>query len=98
MANGVGFAGAAGGAAGAAIANAIKACGAIVQVSEQDFLDILARSHDPIVVHSPAGLLTKQKYMTSYKGLIFYTKTKQELVIPASVEIVNAKKIWIPEM
>jgi len=91
-----GAAGAAG--AVAAIANALKASGAIVSVEPQQFLTILQRIEEPLVVHSPSGLLTKYKYLTSYKGLIFFTKSKDPLLIPASVEMVTARKIWVPEM
>lgn len=80
------------------VANAIKASGPIIQVHPQDFLNILQKSPDPIVVQSPSGIFTKNKYITSYKGLYFYTKTKDPLIIPMSTEIINAKKIYIPEM
>lgn len=89
--------GAAGAAvAAAAIANAIKAMGPIVIVEPQVFLDILQRTEKPLVVHSPAGLMTKYKYLTSYKGLIFFTKSKDALLIPASAETISAKKIELP--
>jgi len=93
MTNGAGAAGAM-----AAIANAIKASGAIVRVEPQEFLNILSKVKEPLVVYSRAGFLTQHKYLTSYKGLIFFAKSKEQLLIPASVEIVNAKKIWVPEM
>jgi hypothetical protein len=83
-------------AAAAATANAIKAMGAIVVVEPQVFLDILQRSEKPLVVHSPAGFMTKYKYLTSYKGLAFFTKSKEALLIPASVETITAKKIELP--
>lgn len=82
----------------ASIANAIKASGAIISVEPNDFLAILSRNRDGVVVQSPPGFFTKHKYLTSYKGLIFYTKTSSPLTIPASVEVVGAKKIWVPEM
>jgi len=97
MTNGAAGAAAAG-AAGAAIANAIKASGAIVSVEPQEFLTILGRTEKPLVVHSPSGFLTKYKYLTSYKGLVFFSQSKDPLLIPASVELVTAKKIWIPQM
>ena len=93
MTNGAGAAGAA-----AVIAEALKAMGAIVCVEPQEFLAILERAEKPLVVHSPGGLLTKQKYLTSYKGLVFFTKSNEALLIPASVEMVTAKKIWVPQM
>ncbi len=89
---------ASGAAAAAAVANAIKASGAIVRVEPQDFLNIVGKVKEPLVVCSPAGFLTQYKYLTAYKGLVFFTKSKEQLLIGASAEIINAKKIWIPEM
>ncbi len=80
----------------AAATNAIKAMGAVVVVDPQVFLDILQRAEKPLVVHSPAGFVTKYKYLTSYKGLVFFTKSKEALLLPASVEAITAKKIEIP--
>ena len=77
---------------------ASKAMGSIVTVEPAEFLDILGKTEKPLVVHSPSGFMTKNKYITSYKGLVFFTKTKDQLLIPAAVEIINAKKISIPEM
>jgi hypothetical protein len=82
--------------AAAAANNAIKAMGAVVVVEPQIFLDILQRAEKPLVVHSPAGFMTKYKYLTSYKGLVFFTKSKEALLLPASVEAITAKKIEIP--
>ena len=87
-----------GASAAASVSNAIKASGAIVRVEPEDFLDILAKSDDPIVVQSPPGFFTRHKYLTSYKGLFFCAKSRDPLIIPPHVEIVNAKKIYIPEM
>ena len=96
MSNGAIGAGA--GGAAAVMAEALKAIGAIVCVEPQEFLGILERIEEPLVVHSPCGLLTKYKYLTSYKGLTFFTKSKEALLIPASVETITAKKIAIPQM
>jgi len=82
----------------AAVSNAIKASGAIVRVESQDFLYILSRSDDPIVVQSPPGFFTKYKYLTTYKGLFFCTKSRDPLMIPTNVETINAKSIYIPEI
>lgn len=89
---------AAGGAAAAhaAMVNAIRASGAIIQVEPNDFLDILARNQDPLVVFSPSGFLTKNQYITSYKGLFFHTKAPIPLTLPVDIELVQVKRIWIP--
>lgn len=91
--------GAAGGAAGAyaAIANAIKASGAIVRVKEEDFIKVISRAENPVVIISRGGFMKKDfDYLTSYKGLIFYTKTKNEIILPGNPEVISAQQIWIP--
>jgi len=96
MTNGA-AAGAGAAAAGAAIAQAIKASGAIVRVGPDNFMEILRRSERPLVVCATGGIFsTNYQYLTSYKGLAFFTKSPTELMLPGSAEIVRAKKIWIP--
>ena len=81
----------------AAIANAIKASGAIVQLEPEGFIAILQKSKDPLVVYAEGGVFSvNYQYLTSYKGLIFFTKSRTPLRLPVGAEIVNAKKIWIP--
>ena len=59
-------------AAAAAVANAVKASGAIVQLEPEDFLKILTRAKDPLVVMAEGGFFkTKYGYLTCYKGLDF---------------------------
>jgi len=90
--------GAAGGAAAAAaIAQAIKASGAIVSMEPQDFMSILSKMNKPLVVVAEGGFLKKNyQYLTGYKGLAFFTKTDSPLLLPGDVELIAAKKIWIP--
>ena len=67
----------AGDAAAAAVetANAIKASGAVVRVEARDFEAILGKVEAPLVVHAEGGVFSrKYHYLTSYKGLIFYTR------------------------
>jgi hypothetical protein len=88
---------AAGGAAAAAIAQAIKASGAIVRVESRDFATILTKTNEPLVVCAVGGFFsTNYQYLTSYKGLIFFTKTDTPLQLPSGCETVQSKKIWIP--
>jgi hypothetical protein len=90
---------AAGAGAAAAVANAVKASGAIVQVEPEDFLKILARAKDPLVVTAEGGFFkTKYQYLTSYKGLDFYCNSDELLPIPVGTELIRAGKIWIPGM
>ena len=92
-------AGASAGAAGAAaaMAQAIKASGAIVRIEPEDFLRILGRQTEPLVVSAKGGFFqTNYLYLSSYKGLAFFTKSPVALTLPRGCEIVNARKIWIP--
>jgi hypothetical protein len=76
--SGGGAAGASGAAAAAAaIAQAIKASGAIVRVEPRDFLRIFEQQEAPLVVHATGGFFsTSYQYLTSYKGLAFFTKSE----------------------
>ena len=88
---------AAGAAAAAATMEAIRSNGVIVRVEPASFADILARSPAPLVVQAIGGIFsTNYQYLTSYKGLAFFTKSSTPLALPASAEIVNAKSIMIP--
>jgi hypothetical protein len=91
-------AGASRAAATAAIANAIKAYGAIVHVEPLAFARILVRTPEPLVVHATYGVFsTKHKYLTPYRGLFFFTKTPTPFPLPDNVELVESKKIWVPD-
>jgi hypothetical protein len=86
-------------AAQAAIANAIKASGVVVRVEAGDFMTILKRIDEPLVVAGTGGVFKKHfQYLTSYKGLAFFTTSPSQLLFPSRVEMVQAKKISIPEM
>jgi len=85
-------------AAAAAIANAIKASGAIVKMNPEEFLKILNKAENSVVVysHSKVFFTVKHKYLLSYRGLFFYTESASTIAIPSRVETVTAQKIWIP--
>ncbi len=84
--------------AAAAIANAIKASGVLVRVTPEDFAAILRRTVKPLVVTSTGGLFsTSYKYLTSYKGLAFHTKSPTPLILPGDAEVVRAKGFNIPQ-
>jgi len=86
-----------GAAAAAAIARAIKASGTIVRLEPREFSRLLNRTDEPLVVQSQGGVFGRNfQYLTSYKGLAFYTKSNEPIYLPGSAEVVQAKKIWIP--
>lgn len=90
-------AGAAAGAAAAAIAQATKASGVIVRVEPDDFLGILRRQPNALVVQATGGFFTTSyQYLTSYKGLAFFTKSPVPLDLPSGTEVVQAGRIWVP--
>jgi len=88
-----------GAAAAAAIAQATKASGAIVRMEPNDFLQIVGRADEPIVVMATSKVFGKisYKYITSFKGLAFYTKSSSRLAFGSGVLMVSAKNIWIPQ-
>jgi hypothetical protein len=91
-------AGAGAGAAAAAIAQATKASGVIVRVEPEWFSAIVEMNDEPLVVHALGSFFfnTSHQYLTSYRGLAFYTKSKTELPLPAHCQVVEAQKIWVP--
>ena len=79
------------------IAQAIKASGAIVRVEPDDFLRILARGEALLVISAPGGFLSGgHDYLTSYRGIAFFTNSPKPLDLPQGAEVVAAQKIWIP--
>jgi len=81
----------------AAIAQAIRASGVLVRVSPEDFQKILRKIEQPLVIRATGGFFaTNYQYLTSYKGLAFYTKSATEIILPAGTETIAANKIWIP--
>lgn len=69
----------------------------IVRVEPDDFVGIVKRQPGALVVHATGGFFTTNyRYLTSYKGLAFYTKARAALDLPPGTELVQAKDIWVP--
>jgi hypothetical protein len=95
MTNGTAGAGVA--AAQHAIANAVKSFGVVVTVENRDFLSIIQRTQKPLVVMSDKSFWSpNHKYISNYKGLTFFTKSRTPLNLPGDVELVTSKEIRIP--
>lgn len=78
-------------------AQALKANGVFVTVESEDFLDILRKMDAPLIVTSSKGVFSTQHcYLTSYKGLAFYTKSPEPLPFPERAEVIPSKSISIP--
>ena len=81
----------------AAIANAIKASGVLVRVDPAEFLRILRRTEEPLIVVARGGFFSPGwRYLTSYRGLAFHTRSDEQLPLPGRAEVVNANAISIP--
>jgi hypothetical protein len=81
----------------AAIADAIKASGVLVRVEPDAFLRIVNAQTGALVVRAPAGFLQRGwRYLTSYKGLAFHTKSPEPLPLPGRAEVIEASAISIP--
>ncbi len=80
-----------------AIAKAVKASGAIVRLNPEEFSKILYLQENPLIVLNEVNFLGKRyKYLTGYKGLVFYCKSPTPLELPSMAEVISADKIWIP--
>jgi hypothetical protein len=89
--------GAAHAAYGAAL-QAIKASGVLVEVEPTVFLSLAGKADEPLVVVAYGGVFRKRyQYLTSYKGLAFYTTSPTALPL-SRAELIAAKSIRIPQM
>lgn len=91
--------GAAAAAAAHAINEAIKASGAIVKIDSGEFSRLISRMDHGLVIEKVGGgfLSSGYKYSTSYKGFVFYCKSKEQITIPARLEKIGARNIWVPQ-
>lgn len=86
-----------GAAVHAAIAEAAKASGAIVRIEPDEFRRLLQKATEPLVVVHEGGMFsTKFEYLMGYKGLVFFTKSKEQIGLPSGASVVKATRIWIP--
>ena len=81
------------------MANAIKANGVVVRVEAPAFMAILKKEPEPLVVIGKGGVFKKHhQYLTSHKGLAFFTTSEIALELPGKVQIIAAKTISIPDI
>jgi hypothetical protein len=66
-----------------------------VRVKLEDFLAILSKVEEPLVIITSVGLFTKiYKYVTAYKGFIFFTESLDKLEFNTKTEIIYAQNFW----
>jgi hypothetical protein len=79
-------------------AQGVMASGLLVRLEPEEFSKVLLRMKEPLVVVVEGGIFsTHYHYLTSYKGLPFYTKSDRQLPLPADAEVINAGSISIPD-
>lgn len=65
-----------------------------VRIKPEDFMTIVSKSEEPLVVETAEGFFTKiYKYATSYKGFVFFTESLNRLQFTAHTEIIQALSI-----
>ena len=80
----------------AVTARAMRAFGMLVRVNPEDFMTILSKNEKPLVVFTEKKfIVSSYHYLTSYKGFIFYTKTKSPMQLTSNVELIQAKSMWV---
>ena len=87
----------AGASAQAGVIRAIQASGVIVRVEPAEFQRLLDQMEEPLVVHALGGFFQpRHRYLTSFRGLAFFTFHADPLVLPGGCLVVEAQRIWIP--
>lgn len=79
---------------------AIASTGSIVKITPEVMLGLISRMNEPLIIecHKKRFYGGEYSYLTSYKGLCFYTEAKSQLAIPTSAEIIMASEMWIPRI
>lgn len=79
------------------LAQALRASGIIVRLKAPEFQKILRGTEAPLVVVCRNRFLGRgYRYLTSYKGIAFYTRSSRPLELPPEAEIIEARSIWVP--
>jgi len=78
--------------------HAVKASGVLVQVEPAVFMTLVGKADEPVVVVAYGGAFRKRyQYLTSYKGLAFYTTSPTALPL-SRAELIAAKSIKMPQI
>jgi hypothetical protein len=65
-----------------------------VCVKLEDFLTILSKSEQPLVIVTSEGFFTKiYKYVTAYKGFVFFTESLDKLELDSNIEVIYAQSL-----
>jgi hypothetical protein len=65
-----------------------------VCVKLEDFLTIVSKSEAPLVIVTSEGYFTKiYKYVTAYKGFVFFTESLDKLEFGTNIEVIFAQSL-----
>jgi hypothetical protein len=65
-----------------------------VRIRCEDFMAIVSKSEDALVIVTTEGFFTKiYKYVTAYKGFVFFTESLNRLEFASNIEIIHAQSI-----
>ncbi|MCW5912756.1 MAG: hypothetical protein KIT62_16925 [Cyclobacteriaceae bacterium] len=77
----------------------VKMNGVFVRLSPEDFQSLLNRNEGLAVITTSTSFFgITFTYVTSYKGLVFYCKTKSQLSVPGRHETIQAQSVSLPVM
>jgi hypothetical protein len=80
----------------AAMIQAIRAAGAIVRVEARDFERIVRNAREALVIRAPPSAFSRKYHYMSYRGFVFYTRTREQLQFASGVEVIEAKTVYAP--
>lgn len=76
---------------------ALNACGCIVELKFDDFMDVLDHQDTPLILVSrKTSPLTVATALTSHRGFIFWTRLTQLFRYGRAHELIEVKRVWIP--
>lgn len=79
--------------------HAPKMNGVFIKLQPEDFQNLLNRNEGLAVVTTSTSFFgTTFAYVTSYKGLVFYCKSKSQLSIASRHETIVAQSVSLPVM
>ena len=69
----------------------------VISVETDEFMRLLKEAGNPVVIHQPSKWWQPyNRYLLTYRGMTFYTRTKEELVISKYADTVQAKSFYVP--
>jgi hypothetical protein len=75
-----------------------KALGGIICLEIDEFKKYAEKSGENLILYrEPKTFSRKFKYITYYKGFLFYSTSKNKVNFIPQIEILKVKSIWIPD-